>query len=352
MIQVERHIYASAWQIEQETLWTIVNRGDGDVSDRQIKVSTNDERNYYDCYHGDKLPVINSSVAFTVEAWGIGCVFATPNVSLSADTEALFSTMRRLTAKSINSYSKNWSALQQTMVPIPKTKPHLTSPHGMVSIPAVSNFTFIAQGVEIEGQRNTPGPGDGVDFQMPWEPVATPYHKHTMSIDAFFIDRTPVTQLAFSKFLDESGFIPKDPHNFLQNWTTNSSGSLVPYVSNLNKPVVHVSLNEAREFCTFYNKRLPHTWEFSYAAAGTDGRPYPWGFNSSSASDGTHCPKLQTQVNDDQIGLAEVTAFPNGASPFGVLDLVGNVWQYTDEFYDEHTRSALLRGGSQYVFCS
>lgn len=45
---------------------------------------------------------------------------------------------------------------------------------------------------------------------------------------------------------------------------------------------------------------------------------------------------------------ADVDAHPNGASPFGVMDLVGNVWQWTDEFGDDHTRTAILRGGSHY----
>ena len=50
----------------------------------------------------------------------------------------------------------------------------------------------------------------------------------------------------------------------------------------------------------------------------------------------------------DLPGPADVDAHPAGASPFGVMDMVGNVWQWTDEFVDEHTRTAVLRGGSYY----
>ena len=50
----------------------------------------------------------------------------------------------------------------------------------------------------------------------------------------------------------------------------------------------------------------------------------------------------------DLPGPASVDAHPKGASPFGVMDMVGNVWQWTDEFVDEHTRAAIVRGGSYY----
>ena len=50
----------------------------------------------------------------------------------------------------------------------------------------------------------------------------------------------------------------------------------------------------------------------------------------------------------DQAGLQNVSRYPQGASPYGVLDMVGNVWQFTDEFQDQHTRAVLTRGGSHY----
>ncbi len=48
------------------------------------------------------------------------------------------------------------------------------------------------------------------------------------------------------------------------------------------------------------------------------------------------------------LAASDVDAHPKGASPFGVMDMVGNVWQWTDEYVDDHTRAAILRGGSHY----
>ena len=89
-------------------------------------------------------------------------------------------------------------------------------------------------------------------------------------------------------------------------------------------------------------KRLPHEWEWQYAAQGRDGRLYPWGntWDDGGRSQAGHGPRPTRP--------ADVDAHPRGASPFGVMDLVGNVWQWTDEFVDEHTRAAILRGGSYY----
>ena len=87
---------------------------------------------------------------------------------------------------------------------------------------------------------------------------------------------------------------------------------------------------------------LPHGWEWQYAAQGADGRLYPWG----DAWRDEAAPAVfrgRTLPPPADVGL-----HPAGASPFGVQDLVGHVWQWTDEFHDEHTRAAIVRGGSDY----
>ncbi len=158
-----------------------------------------------------------------------------------------------------------------------------------------------------------------------------------LTIKAFYIDRYPVTHAQFKKFLDASHYRPNDDHNFLKDWVNGS------YPAGwANKPVTWVSLEDARAYAAWAGKRLPHEWEWQYAAQGLDGRPYPWGFDANPKA----IPKPESGARPRP--ATDVDAFPQGASPFGVQDLMGNVWQWTDEFVDEHTRAAIVRGGGFY----
>ena len=110
-----------------------------------------------------------------------------------------------------------------------------------------------------------------------------------------------------------------------------------------NKPVTWVSLEDARAYAQWAGKRLPHEWEWQYAAQGTDGRTVSVGQRLGRARPFPARTRAATCAPP-----TDVDAHPQGASPFGVMDLVGNVWQWTDEFVDEHTRAAILKGGSYY----
>ncbi len=190
----------------------------------------------------------------------------------------------------------------------------------MVTIPA-GEFDFQVQGIEIEGSNEI-----GVDVQYPWENSPRRNHHHTLHIKSFHMDRYPVTNAEFKKFMDATKYLPKDDHNFLKDWKNGT------YPAGWeNKPVTWVSLEDARAYAAWAGKRLPHEWEWQYAAQGTDGRTYPWG-NSWDAQ-AVPVP----EKGHDLPGPNNVDAHPKGASPFGVMDLVGNVWQWTDEYLDEHT---------------
>jgi formylglycine-generating enzyme required for sulfatase activity len=158
-----------------------------------------------------------------------------------------------------------------------------------------------------------------------------------MDVAPFFIDKYPVTNAQFKQFLDATHYAPKDSIDFLRDWKNGK----FPAGWN-NRPVTWVSMEDARAYAAWAGKRLPHEWEWQLAAQGLDNRAFPWGNQWQPAN----VPVPAT--GRSMPGPDPVDAHPMGASPYGVMDMVGNVWQWTDEFDDEHTRAAIVRGGEYY----
>ena len=328
-------IFASRWPLNDRTVWTIVNRNEYGVEGREIELQPEEGMRYFDLYHGTELkpdrdPDGKAVLSFDVEAHGYGALLATKTAP-NAGIQALMSKMKEMTAKPLASYSHEWTVLPQQIVPITPTKPPSASPAGMVKIPA-GDFAFRVQGIEIEGFNDI-----GVDVQYPWEDSPRRFHEQRMQVKSFWIDKYPVTNAEFKKFLDSSHYHPQDDLNFLRDW---KDGSFPAGWE--DRPVTWVSLEDARAYAAWAGKRLPYEWEWQYAAQGSDGRTYPWG-NDWNASAVPVPDKSRTMRGPDA-----VDAHPQGKSPFGVMDLVGNVWQWTDEFTDDHTRSGILRGGEYY----
>ena len=328
-------VFASRWPLHGQTIWTIVNRNQYGVDGHQIELEPDDGMRYFDLYHGAELKPERTSggkvmLSFAIEAHGYGALLAT-KTALEAGIQALMSSMKEMSAKPLASYSHEWTVLPQQIVPIAATKTPSQEPAGMVKIPA-GNFVFKVEGIEIEGSNDI-----GVDVQYPWEDSPRRFHEHSMQMKSFWIDTYPVTNAEFKKFLDATHYHPQDDLNFLRDW---KAGSFPDGWD--NKPVTWVSLEDARAYAAWAGKRLPHEWEWQYAAQGRDGRIYPWG-NDWNANAVPVPDKGRNMRGPDA-----VDAHPEGKSPFGVMDLVGNVWQWTEEFIDDHTRSAILRGGEYY----
>ncbi len=108
-----------------------------------------------------------------------------------------------------------------------------------------------------------------------------------------------------------------------------------------NYPVTMVSLNDAIAHCEALDKRLPTEQEWEKAARGTDGRIYPWG----NEFDKVLCITSETAAvaAGQPAQLAPVGSCEKGQSPYGAMDMAGNVWEWTSS-YDE--RYSVLRGGS------
>lgn len=200
-----------------------------------------------------------------------------------------------------------------------RTAPAKSAPKGMVEIPA-GTFVF-----------KTAGNPDDANPIIPYPDTAKP---RRLEMRRFFMDRTPVTNAEFAAFLAASGYAPADRSNFLKHWVDGK-----PPAGEADHPVLWVSLEDARAYAKWAGKRLPAEAEWQYAAQGRDGQPFPWG----EAMEPGRC-------NNKLNHTTSVTAFPKGASPFGVLDMVGNAWQMMDDVYDDGVyRFGIIRGGSFYA---
>lgn len=338
-------VFASKWPSNKATLWTIVNRNEYAVDGMQLSIPALDGAHYFDLYHGVEI-VSNMArggswvrLSFPIEAHGFGAVLQVvdePDSSLAPLIAKTMAQMKSMTAKPLASYSKDRTILVQKIVDIQPTKPRSssgsTSSSEMVHISG-GEFYFVVRGIEIEGSDD-----DGVDVQYPWEDSPRRFHEHMMHVDAFDIDKYPVTNKEFKVFLDATHYHPKDDLNFLKDW---QGGSYPPGWE--NKPVTWVSLEDARAYATWAGKRLPHEWEWQYALQGPEhDRRYPWG--NAWRADAVPLPDEDRTLR----GADNVYAHATGISAYGVMDMVGNVWQWTDEYVDEHTRSAIVRGGSYY----
>jgi formylglycine-generating enzyme required for sulfatase activity len=237
--------------------------------------------------------------------------------------------------------------LDEQVFEIPVSTPRLVShsgksqtsgktPEGMVFIPAGTMFWETDQ---------------GDDF--------VPYPKYDegkqLTFDEFYMDEFPVTNIQFFEFLEATDYTPGDDYHFLHHWT---DGEIPEGMENM--PVVYIAYEDARAYAAWAGKRLPTEQEWQYAAQAGDGdRLWPWGNTGSierteevitntltvarlAGIDSTFC-------NTGNGTLDEVGKYPKGQNPHGLQDLVGSVWQITNDIYDNGSyRYIILKGGSYY----
>jgi formylglycine-generating enzyme required for sulfatase activity len=152
-------------------------------------------------------------------------------------------------------------------------------------------------------------------------------------IQGFLMDKYPVTNKQFFDFITQSGYVPTDTANFLKHW---QSGGIPLGLE--DHPVVYVSYSDAKAYAKWAGKRLPTEREWQYAAQGPKKSVWPWG----NAFDSTRC-------NFNLNHTTAVHAFKNGENGWGIADLIGNVWQITNDMYDDGAYYyIIMKGGSHY----
>ncbi len=137
--------------------------------------------------------------------------------------------------------------------------------------------------------------------------------QHSVYLDAFWIMQTEVTNAQYAKCVAAGACGAPD----------NSRWQDAAYADH---PVTAVDWNQASAYARWAGGRLPTEAEWEKAARGTDGRTYPWGNEAPAASLANCC----AFVND----TTPVGSYPAGASPYGALDMAGNVWEWTADWYD------------------
>jgi serine/threonine-protein kinase len=155
--------------------------------------------------------------------------------------------------------------------------------------------------------------------------------QHLVTLDAYWIDQTEVTNAQYHLFVDATGY--PAPALCEPADSTFADAGLADH------PVVCVSWDDAQAYCAWVGGRLPTEAEWEKAARGTDERTYPWG-NSFDGSLANYCDNTcelsqrDTGFNDGYVRTAPVGSYPAGASPYGALDMAGNVWEWVSDWYN------------------
>lgn len=155
------------------------------------------------------------------------------------------------------------------------------------------------------------------------------YENRPVHLPDFRISKYPVTNAQFQEFVDSTGYRPQG------GWST-------PDAARENHPAVNVTFYDAKAFCRWAGCRLPSEKEWEKAARGTDGRHFPWGNDFH--------PEL---CNNDGTGTSAVDAFERpradgraNVSPYGAVDMAGNVLEWVDSGPERRPGSVLLKGGA------
>ena len=209
------------------------------------------------------------------------------------------------------------------------------TPAGMVKVPA-GKFVFKT----THGDAFIPYPTEGLG--------------QTYEINSFYIDKFPVTNIQFKNFIESSSYKPNDPTNFLKHWI---NGTIPKGEENF--PVVYISYEDAKAYASWAMKRIPTELEWQYAAQSPLLNEWPWKQQKPVTRKEQFVTETLTVtaiegIDPKHTNLGDgkpyaIGSYSKGVNPIGLQDLVGCVWQLTNDVYESGSyRYIIMKGGSYF----
>ncbi len=302
-----------------------------------LKCKQNGSHLFLEAPHGDELRVFAGMPGYSNDKMWKGNV-------LTADID-LFKTFGDYEGKVVVQLLNDGEVLDERVLNIKAGTPRLVSEvkktmgkpnyDGMVPVPA-GKFVFKA----THGDAFIPYPEVGAET--------------TYDMVGYWMDKFPVTNQQFQKFLIATGYVPNDTVNFLKHWRNGR-----PQKGEEDFPVVYVSYEDAQAYAAWSGKRLPTEVEWQYAAQTTALREWPWNQTKPVTRKQQYVTETLTVSAIEGIDprvcnlgdgeLYKIGSYPKGANPLGLHDLVGCVWQMTNDVYESGSyRYVMMKGGSYF----
>jgi gamma-glutamyl hercynylcysteine S-oxide synthase len=296
---------------------------------------------------GDEI-FISSYAEGDIRIWAGDPSYEKEPVILGPDTRRISLTQHfgRYEGKFVIQLVENGILRDENIITIPPGTPRLITkadttripsrtPSNMVKIPG-GQFTF--HGTNGDEFISYPKGNEGRIYNVP----------------SFYMDKFPVTNLDFKKFIDATQYVPADTSNFLRHWKDGA-----PAKGEEKFPVTYVSYEDAQAYAKWAGKRLPTEVEWQYAAQTSSLNEWPW--KQTKPVTRKEEPITETLTVTSIQGIDKkhanpgdgkrypVGKFPKGANPFGLQDLVGCVWQLTNDIYQSGSyRYVMMKGGSYF----
>ena len=222
------------------------------------------------------------------------------------------------------------SSTQPTTIPVPTATADLEANKDALTVTTWTSgvdgmlLVYVPEGEFVMGSKT--GSSMAQDDEFP---------QHRVYLDAFWVDQTEVSNGQYQQCVEAGGC---DPYEAKGSYSRDSYYDDSAYA---DYPVIYVNWQQAQDYCLWAGRRLPTEAEWEKAARGTDERIYPWGDTTYRFSDRlNYCDKncefdWKDSTNDDGYAdTAPVGSYSLGASPYGALDIAGNVFEWTVDWYD------------------